>query len=192
MEKGGTRRSFVTSGILTARSTWACLENSGAMKVDTSRFATVCSCRLLRPAKTQKSSRRTWKIGTTESFKAEFVARDEAICRLPHVPDFPGVAECRVHPAQKIHVVCSSNSSSRPTSHKTSTLRDHQMAAPGQRRTKIHVESSSNGSSRSAFAQILVRSSEPRQMSFGIGDEQRERSGVVVHGDGRARIYPFH
>ena len=67
---------------------------------------------------------------------------------------------------------------------------------PGQRRRKIpawlfpadfaqnlHAESSSNGSSRPAFAQILVRTSEP-QISFGIGDEQRERSGVVVHGDG--------
>ena len=56
---------------------------------------------------------------------------------------------------------------------------------------KIHADSSSNGSSQPAFAQILVLSSEPPQISFGIGGEQREKSGVVVHGDGRAKIYHF-
>ena len=51
------------------------------------------------------------------------------------------------------------------------------MAVPGQRRTKIHAESSSNSSSRPAFAQILVRSSEPPQFIFACFFIQKGSAG---------------
>ena len=100
---------------------------------------------------------------------------------------FSGLCRSPRSASTKIHAESSSNGSSRPTSHKTSTLRAHQMAVPVSVGQKIHVESSSNGSSRPAFAKILVQSSETPQISFGFGT-----NSVRGHGDERARIYPFH
>ena len=76
---------------------------------------------------------------------------------------FRVVPESPVSVGQKIHAESSSNGCTGSASDK-----------------KIHAESSSNGSSWAAFAQILVRSSESPQISFGICDEQRDRLRVIV------------
>ena len=75
----------------------------------------------------------------TESFKAKICRTARSNLRIFPPPGCPDVSACRVHSAQKIHAVCSSNGCAGSASESKYALRAHQMAPPGQPRT-AHVD----------------------------------------------------